>query len=137
MAKEIDSESLIACVGKTISLTKDNTKTFTISGIYDDIYGSERKNNVFISEASLKSLIEEDSFEFNTLYISVSDASYLQAVKEDLETIGASVFHEESSVDSVMEYIDLGTNILTAVGGVSLVVSAIMISVYLFHLERI
>ena len=132
MAKEIDSESIIACVGKTVSLTKDNTKTFTISGIFDDIYGSAKRNNIFMSEASLKSLIEEDSFIINTIYISVSDASYIQAVKEDLTTLGASVFHEESSVDSVMEYIDLGTNILTAVGGVSLVVSAIMIFIVLY-----
>ena len=132
MAKEIDSESIIACVGKTVSLTKDNTKTFTISGIFDDIYGSSKRNNIFMSETSLKSLIKEDSFIINTIYISVSDASYIQAVKEDLTTLGASVFHEESSVDSVMEYIDLGTNILTAVGGVSLVVSAIMIFIVLY-----
>ncbi len=132
MAKEIDSESIIACVGKTVSLTKDNTKTFTISGIYDDIYGSSKRNNIFMSETSLKSLIEEDSFIINTIYISVSDASYIQAVKEDLTTLGATVFHEKSSVDSVMEYIDLGTNILTAVGGVSLVVSAIMIFIVLY-----
>ena len=132
MAKTIDEESIIACVGKEISLTKDNTKTFVISGIFDDIYGSPNRNNAFISETSLKSIISEDAFVVNTIYITASNASYIQALKEDLTSLGASVFHEESSVDSVMEYIDLGTNILTAVGGVSLVVSAIMIFIVLY-----
>ncbi len=132
LAKAITEDSIIACIGESIKLSKDNSDTFVISGIYEDIYGSSKASSVFVSESGLKLLIDDEDYLVNTLYITVSDASYIKAVKEDLTSLGASVFQEESSVDSVMEYIDLGTNILTAVGAISLVVSAIMIFIVLY-----
>ena len=132
LANSIGNGSLISAVGSEITIEEDYSKTFIISGVYKDTFGSELQKNVFMSENGYKSITYSGNQEINTLYIKANSTSYVSALKQDLKSLGFSVYQSDNSVDSVMEYIDLGTNILTAVGCVSMVVSAIMIFIVLF-----
>ena len=132
LASAIGGGSLISSVGKEIDIKSAYNKTFIISGVYEDVFGTENKNNVFMSEDSVKSLLSSSGYTINTLYIKAKDAGYVSALKSDISSFGFTVYQAETSVESVMEYIDLGTNILTAVGAISMVVSAIMIFIVLY-----
>ncbi len=133
MANAISTDgSLISCIGNTITLKINSISVdFKISGIYEEIE-DDTKTRAYISEDSMLSLLNTSSLSINTLYITAENVSYVSALKEDLKKLGLTVLQVESSADSVMEYIDLGTNILTAVAAVSLLVSAIMIFIVLY-----
>jgi len=132
LATVLGDGSLISCVGQTITIKGTSTKTFIISGIYQDNSDSPTDTNVYVSETGMQALANTSSLSTNMIYITASDVTYMSALKSDLTALGFTVYQEDSSVDSVLEYIDLGTSILTAVSAISMVVSAIMIFIVLY-----
>lgn len=126
-AETLDNEHYIACVGETITF---GGYTFTVSGIYRDAYLSGGAN-ALISAQSIASICG-DASSVNMLYVTAKDATVVSALASDISVLGLNVYRADSSVDEVMEYIDLGTNVLTAVGCVSLAVSAILIFIVLY-----
>jgi ABC-type antimicrobial peptide transport system permease subunit len=125
-------ESLIECVGKSISVSKNSSKTLIISGIYDDVYSNSDKNNVYITENTMKTLVNTTSLSTNVVYVTASDVSYVTALKSDLQKMGFTVDSEENQASSVLNYIDIGTKVLIAISIISLVVSALMIFIILY-----
>ena len=133
LANALAENGIITAMGDTVRITASNatTLTFTVSGIYKDQFGEEEGYNVFLSEASIRAITGEQT-RVNTVYAVAKGTAYVSAMKSDLQSLGFTVYQADSSVESVMEYIDLGTKILTAVGMVALVVSAIMIFIVLY-----
>lgn len=119
-------ERYIACVGETITL---KNYTFTVSGIYNDTFMPGGSNALISSESM--SLFKNSAL-VNMLYVTAKDATAVSALSTDISMLGLSVQRDDSSVDEAMEYIDLGTSVLTAVGCLSLAVSAILIFIVLF-----
>ena len=134
-ANKINSDSIIACVGEEIKITiGETTETFIISGVYENENTRRSRNSLsaYISYDAMERIVGEESFVINTLYIDAYDSSYVAGVKSDLTALGYSVSQEETSYDSILKYIDIGTSVLTALGGISLVVSAIMVFIVLY-----
>lgn len=128
LAQKLNSESLVAVIGETIYLEiDDNQKSFKITGV---ISGDEE--TAFASSDSIKQLLGGDEAEINFAYVIAKSGKEISALKSDLKSLGFSVSQSESSLDSVMKYIDLGTTLLTIVGAVSLIISAIMIFIVLY-----
>ena len=81
-----------------------------------------------------------DYYSTNTtcLYVEVKDITYLDSVKEELESLGFNATELNEEASTVLDYIDLGTTVLTAVSLIAMVVSAIMIIIvmYISVIER-
>lgn len=130
--KDNNLEAIIACVGESISLSKNSSKTLIVSGIFKDIYGSSDKNNVYVAESTMQAIVGTINLSTNVLYITASDVSYVSALKSDLKAMEFTVDSEENQADSVLDYIDIGTKVLIAISIISLVVSVIMIFIVLY-----
>ncbi|MBQ8425180.1 MAG: ATP-binding cassette domain-containing protein [Clostridia bacterium] len=134
-ASKINSESIIACVGEVLEITiNDTTKSFTISGIFENENTRKSRGSLsaYISYDKMESMFEEGEIVINTLYIDSSDSEFVAGVKSDLTALGYMVSQEETAYDNVLKYIDMGTSVLTAIGAISLVVSAIMVFIVLY-----
>ncbi len=130
LANQLSSESLIALVGGTISLTVgDTTNTFKVVGIYDS---SSRDYLCYVYPDDISLYSDEDIEIGNYVYVTFDNATYVTAGKEDIEALGFKTTQEENIVSDVLEYIDLGTTVLSGVGAISMVVSAIMIFIVLY-----
>ncbi|MBU1145180.1 MAG: ATP-binding cassette domain-containing protein [Firmicutes bacterium] len=132
MAYSLSSEGMIVSIGTEISIIYDEQiYVFIISGIYEDLSENSNEANVYISETELENLysIEDGS---NTLYVSLEDVTYVSVALEDIKSLGFVVYQEDSSVNSLLEYIEIGTKILTGVGAISMIVAAIMIFIVLY-----
>ena len=105
-----------------------------VSGVYEDSSSYAGFCSAYAEKSVLEALYASADRELpdNRLIVSVESSSYLSAVREDLETLGYTVTGENASLGDIMSYIYLGTMVLTAVGGISLVVSAIMIFIVLY-----
>ncbi len=138
LAKDICSYDDYAEVvlGQTVELNMGNGESLslTVAGVYED--GSSY--SAFPCAYAARSVLEElyatvgRTLPQNKLVVAVESASYLSAVGEDLQTLGYTVSGESASLSDILSYIDLGTMVLTAVGAISLVVSAIMIFIVLY-----
>ena len=138
LAKDICSYDDYAEVvlGQTVELNMGNGESLslTVAGVYED--GSSYSG--FPCAYAARSVLEElyttvgRTLPQNKLVVAVESASYLSAVGEDLQTLGYTVSGESASLSDILSYIDLGTMVLTAVGAISLVVSAIMIFIVLY-----
>ncbi len=130
LAGEFSSDSLIALVGETITITVgDTAETFKVVGIYDD---NSRNNLCYVYSDDLSLFEDEDISLGNYVYVTFSETTYVNAGKEDIEALGFKTTQEENTVSEVLEYIDLGTMVLSGVGAISMVVSAIMIFIVLY-----
>ena len=63
----------------------------------------------------------------NILYVYVEDTSYITAVSESIEAMGFTASRDDSTVETLLGYVDLGTKVLTGFALISIAVSAIMI----------
>lgn len=63
----------------------------------------------------------------NILYVYVVDTSYITSVKESIEAMSYTVSRDDSTVETLLGYVDLGTKVLTGFALISIAVSAIMI----------
>ena len=142
LAKELCSEADYGeqeaenAVGKTVMLSMGEGESIAllVSGVYEDSSSYAGFCSAYAEKSVLEALYASADRELpdNRLIVSVESSSYLSAVREDLETLGYTVTGENASLGDIMSYIDLGTMVLTAVGGISLVVSAIMIFIVLY-----
>lgn len=135
-AELCDGEDASAAVGRQIELSmgKGEGVSLVVSGVYED--GSSY--SAFACAYAERGVMEElyasvdRKLPLNRLIVEVESAQYLTAVSEDLQTLGYTVSGENSSLADILTYIDLGTIVLTAVGAISLAVSAIMIFIVLY-----
>lgn len=132
-ATELGLESMIAVIGTDIDFTYGTqTYTFTITGIYEDQSDASSKPNALIHSNDLDVYANYYDEDVNVLYIQLSDVSYINSVLDDLEALGYETFQEDSSAQTVINYIELGTKVLTGVSAISMVVAAIMIFIVLY-----
>lgn len=132
-ATELGLESMIAVIGTDIDFTYGTqTYTFTITGIYEDQSDASSKSNALIQSEDLDIYATYYDVDVNVLYIQLSDVSYINTVLDDLEALGYETFQEDSSAQTVINYIELGTKVLTGVSAISMVVAAIMIFIVLY-----
>lgn len=131
-ASELSPTSLIALIGQDITIHfMGNATTFKITGIYDDLTSNPDGLNVLISGEDLLS-ITGDSFRLNTVYIATKNVSYVNSVLSDLKALGLTVYQEDSSATTVMDYIDIGAKVLSGISVISMIVAAIMIFIVLY-----
>ena len=126
-ANVIGNGSLISAVGQEITITGKTSQTFVVSGIYYDGFEDSKKSNAFISESSMKTLMGTSSLTINTLYVKAKDITVVEDLTNAIKKLRYEVKMESSTAETVLSYIDMGTTVLTAVSGVSLIVSSIMI----------
>ncbi len=130
-AETLTNDQAIAAIGITLTLTYNDTSyDFTVSGLYDD---SSSTTGYITSE-----YMDYYSTDTTCIYVEVEDITYLDSVEEELQNIGFNTAQLNEEASTVLDYIDLGTTVLTAVALISMVVSAIMIIIvmYISVLER-
>lgn len=134
LANEIlDSTSLISVVGNSFTVTYSGTsRTYTISGIYEDTSNATTENNAYVTGSGLTSLYSYAGTYVNRLYITAGSVTYVSGLVSDLEALGFNVYQVDNSAETVLEYIDMGTGVLMGVTAISMVVSAIMIFIVLY-----
>ncbi len=138
--------SIIAAINDTIDLTYNNlTYTFKIVGIYDD--GLDIKSS-YISEDSLyvfnnlyqTSYDAISGYYYNICYVKVKNITYLNSVSNSIRGISSSLAITSTNQESetILDYIDLATKVLTVLSLLSLSVAAIMIIIvqYVSIVER-
>ena len=138
--------SIIAAINDTIDLTYNNlTYTFKIVGIYDD--GLDIKSS-YISEDSLyvfNNLYQTtydaiSGYYYNICYVKVKNITYLNSVSNSIRGISSSLTITSTNQESetILDYIDLATKVLTVLSLLSLSVAAIMIIIvqYVSIVER-
>ncbi len=128
-------------VGKTVKIVfSGKTNEFIISGIYEDDTDYAEYPCAYVTDTAMESMYKAagKSYLVNTAYITVEDTSYISAVKSTLETYGYSVSRDDSTVETMLDYIDIGTKVLTGFAGISIAISAIMIFIvtYISVVER-
>ena len=133
-----DNEALI---GQTVTIKFSGKETqFTISGVYADSSDYSSYPCAYVTYETMETLYEKANKTFKTtmVYIYATDTSYIDAVKTTLETYGYTVSHDDSTVETMLDYIDLGTKVLTGFSFISVGVSAIMIFIvtYISVIER-
>ena len=133
-----DAESLI---GQTVTIKFSGKETaFTISGVYADSSDYSSYPCAYVTYETMETLYDKANKTFKTtmVYVYVTDTSYIDAVKTTIETLGFTVSRDDSSVETMLEYIDLGTKVLTGFSFISVAVSAIMIFIvtYISVIER-
>ena len=144
LAEELCGEDYQSSViGQTVRLSMGEGEeiALTVSGVYEDSSSYSSFCCAYAPRNVMESLYASvgRALPSNRLIVEVESAQYLTAVSEDLETLGYTVSGENSSLADILTYIDLGTIVLTAVGAISLAVSAIMIFIvlYISVIERI
>ncbi len=132
-ASSLSDDSILASIGTEIEISYGiYVNTYTITGIFDDQSTGNAKNNALISGDDLEAFVEPYDLDTNILYISLTDITYVNAVLDDLDALGYETFQDDSSAQTVINYIELGTKVLTGVGAISMVVAAIMIFIVLY-----
>ncbi len=128
-------------VGTRIDISYSGAvESFTICGVYAD--GSDYADYpcAYISDNDMQSLHSKANKKYvvNTAYVYVADTSYISSVKSTLETLGYSVSRDDATVETMLDYIDLGTKVLTGFAGISIAISAIMVFIvtYISVVER-
>ena len=132
-ATALSEDSILGAIGTDVTIsygTKDYT--FTITGIYDDQSAGSAKYNALITSDDLDLYATPYELDENILYISLSDVTYIEPVLDDLSHLGFETYQDDSSAQTVLNYINLGTKVLTGVGAISMVVAAIMIFIVLY-----
>ena len=117
-------------IGTQIDITyTGKTTSFTISGVYEDDTDYADYACAYVTKSDLEAMYTAAGkiLRTNVLYVYVEDTSYLSAVKESIEALGYTASRDDSTVETLLEYVDLGTKVLTGFALISIVVSAIMI----------
>ncbi len=128
-------------VGTDITLVFSGVETaFTICGVYEDASAYAGYPCAYVTDTAMQALYDaaDKNYAVNAVYVYVEDTSYISAVSSTIEALGYSVSREDSTVETLLEYIVLGTLVRTCFSGISIVVSAIMIFIvtYISVIER-
>lgn len=117
-------------VGTQIDITfGGHTTAFIISGVYEDNSDYADYACAYVTKNNLSSMYEkaDKTLRTNILYVYVVDTSYITSVKESIEAMSYTVSRDDSTVEPLLGYVDLGTKVLTGFALISIAVSAIMI----------
>lgn len=117
-------------IGTQIEITYGGeTTSFVIGGVYADESDYSEYACAYVTRDDLSAMYEKanKTLRTNILYVYVEDTSYISAVKESIEAFGYTASRDDSTVETLLEYVDLGTKVLTGFALISIVVSAIMI----------
>lgn len=130
-----------ALIGATVKLTFSGRETeCTISGVYTDSSDYAGYPCAYVTYNTLKALYAKANKDFQTtmVYVYVTETAYIDAVKSTIETLGYTVSRDDSTVETMLGYIDLGTKVLMGFSFISVAVSAIMIFIvtYISVIER-
>lgn len=131
-AASLGGTAMIAILDTELTIDFDGTSvTYVITGIYQDCTDDNESANVLLTEDALAGLydVEDDS---TTIYVTAADVTYVSSVIDELEGLGYTVRQEDNSANSLLEYIDLGTKVLTGVSAISMIVAAIMIFIVMY-----
>ncbi len=128
-------------IGTSITLSLNTgEKTFTISGVYEDTSDESSYPCAYATRADIVSLYELAGKKWNTnvVYLYAVDATYLTAITQTLDAYEYNYYREDSTVETMLTYIELGSQVLIGFSAVSLAVSAIMIFIvtYISIIER-
>lgn len=128
-------------IGTEITLTMSTADAvFTISGIYDDTSEYSSYPCAYLNRDDMESLYTAagKTYKVNMLYVYVEDISYISSVKESIEYYGYTATRDSETVETILDYVDIGTAVLTAMAVISIIVSAIMIFIvtYISVIER-
>lgn len=128
-------------IGTAIVITfGGETSELIISGVYADETDYADYACAYVTKADLSLLYERagKTLHTNILYVYVVDTSYITAVKESIEAMGYTASRDDSTAETLLEYVDLGTKVLTGFALISIAVSAIMIFIvtYTSVIER-
>lgn len=122
-------------IGETIEITIEKTVTYTISGIAEtgSVY-----DTAYMSLDSFGNLYTGGSAPINKLYVLVSDTTYISAVMSDIGYLGMTASRQDTSVENLLSFVDVGTILLAGIAAISLIVAAIMIFIVMYTsvLER-
>lgn len=130
-AQDLTDDAIISLIGQTLNINYNGYNVeFKITGIYDD---STTERNSFILDNNIDDFFLS-THTLNTLFIKTIDISYNDGIIDELEELSFSIKVEDNDSSTILEYIDLGTNVLAAVSAISTIVSAIMI-IIVFHIS--
>lgn len=137
--KEITEDKQL--VGTDIDIIfSGKTTTFTISGVYDDNTDYASYPCGYITTAAMEQLYKKANKTYNItlVYIYVKDIKDVSAVKTTIETLGFNVVRDDNTVETLLDYIEIGTSVLTGFSFITIAVSAIMIFIvtYISVIER-
>ncbi len=130
-ALSLTNNQAIAAIGIPLTLSYNgNYCDFIVSGIYDD----SSSTTGYIKSGYMDYFLDD----ITSLYVEVKDITYLDSVEEKIKDLGFNTYQLSEEASIVLDYIDLGTTVLTAVALISMVVSAIMIIIvmYISVMER-
>lgn len=132
-ASMLSEDSIIGVIGTDLDIVyEDSTYTYTITGIYEDNSSKKSLGNALMSETDLNIVIDDYDLNTNVLYVSLTNVSYVTTVIDDLQALGYNTYQDDTSAQQVINYIKLGTKVLTGVGSISMVVASIMIFIVLY-----
>jgi len=128
-------------LNQTVDITFSGfTKTFTIVGVYEDSTDYGEYACAYITDDSMEDLYTGGNKKYytNVLYVYVEDTSYISAVMESIEAFGFTPYRSDSTIETILTYVDLGTKVLTGFSLITIAVSAIMIFIvtYISVIER-
>jgi ABC-type lipoprotein export system ATPase subunit/ABC-type antimicrobial peptide transport system permease subunit len=122
----LDYETLTT---KKIVVKIDNTTVLlNISGIYSS---ESEYDSAYINESDMSILYGGD-IPYNKVYVFAEDITYIDALVSDFDTLGYTAIRQDTTLEDILSYVDLGTLVLTGVSSISLFVSAIMIFIVLY-----
>ncbi len=134
LAQSLTDESIYHLLGDTITISyASNNITLKISGIYS---GNSGETHIYSYKEDLSNIANMDII--NKAYIIAEDISLISSIMSDLSGLGYLSSQSNNDAQTIIDYINLGGNILTGVSAASMVVGAIMIFIvfYISVVER-
>ena len=141
ISEEVEKELNENMIGSTVNLQflLDN-KVINTDVIVSGIYGSSTTSvmqditQVYINYNNVENLAIENEITFkpNKIYLTSNNDKYIEGIKEEVVNLGYEGSRQEQMIQMFTEMLNVITYILSAIAGISLVVSAIMILVVLY-----
>jgi len=127
-------------IGKKLTLKlylgdQEIQETVTVSGIYDNTTTvNQGITQAIFNYDTVKETFEEHDYQFNpnTIYLIVDDKDNVEYVKDTIVKLGYEGSFLEKMVNIFTDMLNVITWILSAIAGISLFVSAIMILIVLY-----
>ncbi len=127
-AETITTDGVIEAIGKTLTVAyNDITYDYKIVGIFDN----EGSSSIYISCSALSNYFTSGK-KINILFVNAKDVTYLESLASKIEDLGYDAEIKDDTSSVILDYVDLGTKVLTAVAAISTIVSAIMIIIVLY-----
>jgi len=141
ISAEVEKQLNENMIGKTVNLEFIlENKVINADVVVSGIYGSsttEVMQNItqsYINYDDVKNLAskKEITLKPNKIYLSSNNDEYVVGIKEEVINLGYESSRQEQMIEMFTEMLNVITYILSAIAGISLVVSAIMILVVLY-----